>query len=443
MPKFPVHLAESIHEIWEGFVAGEYEPPPCPPKPVLREILEVASVASAIPEEGRYPKFNLIALQSASAGFDSWWRFDKPRTYDALQLRGIIPATDAKKSAIVVEWDTMGALSVAGLCDLGTSWHRARIGLSYRYSTPPRSLIVEIGRPGQIHVFQGQFRVGSLVDGVLDVGSGYVPTFALDEMANGGLADLDEKLLRPEVEPEREWAEFEFVAIKNIYISIINSIAASGHGGALIILPTATSAALDKLRIKYKYKSSDLSARFVSFVNARHQWMDNIEGLPSNEDSSAEAAFMRAESVRLDASTAEAWERLVECIRFTAQFAGCDGAVVLSRDLTVLGFGAEIHTELRGGAEVMNVISEMKREGRPLDVEAFGMRHRSAVKLVSQHEDVCILVASQDGPISAVWTSIMWEVGYAGKLSSEILDAPRRVLVRKGLRLANQNLPWM
>jgi hypothetical protein len=443
MPNFPAHLAESIHMIWDGFVAGDYKPPPCPPKVALQELLEVASVASAAPEEGRYPKFNLIALPAANAGSNCGWRFDEARKYDASQLRGLIPATDANKSAIVVEWDTAGSLYIAGLCDLGTSWRRARLGLAYRYNSPPHGLIVEIPRPGQIHVFQSEFRLGSLVDGVLDVGGGYAPTFSLDAMANGGLSDLSEKLCRPEIESERMWAAFEFIAIKNVYASIANSISASGHGGALVILPSHDSGALSDLRIKYRYKSSDLSARFVSFMNTRHRWMDLIEKLPRGKDLGAEAAAMREQTLLLDVSTAEAWESLVECIRFTAQFAGCDGALVLSRDLTVLGFGAEIRTELRGGVEILGVVSEMKSEGTSLDVESFGMRHRSAVKLVSHHNDACVLVVSQDGPVSAVWTSVMWDVCHDGRLSSEILEAPRRVLVRKGIRLANQNLPWM
>ena len=60
----------------------------------------------------------------------------------------------------------------------------------------------------------------------------------------------------------------------------------------------------------------------------------------------------------------------------------------------------------------------------PLDIERFGMRHRSAAKLVSQQSDYCVLVISQDGPISTIWSE-------DGKIN-----------VKKNFYLVNLNLPW-
>jgi len=38
-----------------------------------------------------------------------------------------------------------------------------------------------------------------------------------------------------------------------------------------------------------------------------------------------------------------------------------------------------------------------------LDSEQFGMRHRSAIKLCSQCDEIIVFVVSQDGGISLVW----------------------------------------
>jgi hypothetical protein len=122
-----------------------------------------------------------------------------------------------------------------------------------------------------------------------------------------------------------------------------------------------------------------------------------------------------------------AYEELVEASRFVAHLSGCDGAILISDDLNVLGFGVEIAAEPRDGTPVGavdNDFEEVNHKFRQLDVEHFGMRHRSALKLVTQEPNWRALVVSQDGPISAVW-SMRWTVVF-----------------RRGVNLVNMNMPW-
>lgn len=72
---------------------------------------------------------------------------------------------------------------------------------------------------------------------------------------------------------------------------------------------------------------------------------------------------------------------------------------------------------------VLSVERDFDTKKEPLDVEQFGMRHRSAVKYVSQTRDAVALIVSQDGPVTGIW----WD---------------DRVLVRSGTRLVNANIPW-
>jgi hypothetical protein len=67
----------------------------------------------------------------------------------------------------------------------------------------------------------------------------------------------------------------------------------------------------------------------------------------------------------------------------------------------------------------------MRKVYKPLNVEEFGLRHRSAIKLVSQKPEYYVLVISQDGPISVVWS-----------------DEDTLVNVRRGANLVNLNMPW-
>jgi DNA integrity scanning protein DisA with diadenylate cyclase activity len=122
---------------------------------------------------------------------------------------------------------------------------------------------------------------------------------------------------------------------------------------------------------------------------------------------------------------AQSQEQLVEAIRFAAKLSGCDGAIVVTEDLRLLGFGAEIRSELKRGVTAVEVLDDVRKLYRTLDIESFGLRHRSAIKLVSRKPKCCVLVISQDSAISFVWS-----------------DRPDVVSIKRGLNLINMNMPW-
>ena len=81
-----------------------------------------------------------------------------------------------------------------------------------------------------------------------------------------------------------------------------------------------------------------------------------------------------------------------------ASFAAVDGAVVLQRDLTLLGFGAEIlETKLPKENELIEYGKHP--HGKPDDkpLISFGMRHRSAYRFCQEAEGAIAFVVSQDG----------------------------------------------
>lgn len=409
-------IAKKVRERWNNLVAGQYVPPACPPLGVLTRIVEIINYAAGFPEEGRYPRFN-VTITLAGTDPERVWRFSHPRTATVAELRRVLPAVNPRKSAVHIEWQNDNSVHIVGIHDMGTSWHRARVGLEYRYETP-NAMLIEVERPNRFHIYQGQFRVATFSDGELDVAHGVPLTLFLHTPAEGGLSDLSERIVRPVEEPPREYFAFEFMALWNCYAAIVNSIVLAGHGGALILLPEHDAVETSLLRVKYRMREPGLANAFVSFINARHQSVDMICRRDSGEDIAPELLSHH------DATLGWALNDLVENVRLAAQFAECDGAVVLTRALEVLGFGCEIAAELEAGASVYEVTDETRKVRRPLNVEHFGMRHRSAVKLVSQYREAVVLVVSQDGPVSGVWGD------------------SEGIYVRRGLRLVNANLPW-
>jgi hypothetical protein len=409
-------VATHVIEGWNNVVTGGgYSAPPCPTAAVLRRILELLNYASGIPEEGRYPRFSVLAT-AAEQPVDGAWRLSNPRPVSVSELRRLLPATDAQKSALLIEWSPDDAIAIVGLVDMGTSWRRARLGLAYHYNAPP-NLIIEVERPNRFSIYQGQFRLGTFSDGELDTPRGLDMPLFLHAPTSAGLADLCTRLVRPKREPPKEYHSIEFTALWNCYASIANSIALASHGGTLILLASPEIDA-KTTRVKYGLRSSRLSDAFVAFMNARHRSADRY----FDQDMGKRVAA--GELAKLDREWQRRFEELVECIRFVARLAECDGAVVLNRSLDVLGFGCELTAPLAPGYTVLSKSEDFGSSVKPLDVEQFGMRHRSALKYVSQHPGAVALVVSQDGPISGIWA----ENG--------------SVLVRSGARLVNANLPW-
>jgi hypothetical protein len=85
-----------------------------------------------------------------------------------------------------------------------------------------------------------------------------------------------------------------------------------------------------------------------------------------------------------------------------ASLAKVDGAVVMTRDMRLLGFGAKI--EFNSGTDVP--VCKFKptpgvQEVVPLPLENLGgMRHQSAARFIMQNKDAVAIVVSQDRHVS-------------------------------------------
>jgi hypothetical protein len=373
-----------------------------------------------MPEEGRYPQFNVVAIPASktpeSTLLGQVWNFENLRPLSVDEIRRLAPAVDFKKSAILTKWDSR-QWYIAGLVDLGTSWAQARIGLQYHYHYP-QCLFLQVDRVGRLRVYQGQYLVATLVDGRLERRKVFEFPLALHGPAENGLKSIWREIAYPKIEEPREYENFQFIAFWNTLAALANCIAEDAHGGAIVIVSAKKLASAKGLRIKYPQNSSILRNAFITFMNVRHRVADYIVRAERGEKP------VKGELATAELELAEVHSHLVEATRFIARLAGCDGAIVITEDLRLLGFGAEIRSELKQGANIREVVDEMRKIYRPLDVEEFGLRHRSAIKLVSRNPKYCVLVVSQDGPTSVIWS-----------------EKDGVVNVRRGANLVNLNMP--
>lgn len=105
--------------------------------------------------------------------------------------------------------------------------------------------------------------------------------------------------------------------------------------------------------------------------------------------------------------------------QFISSLAAVDGAVVLTKQLKVLGFGAEIivaSPDVRNVRRVQDPEAKVFSE-RPID--SFGTRHRSALRLCTSFEEAMYIVISQDGFIRIIKRVephlYMWDASNLGR----------------------------
>lgn len=414
---FPSQLASVVTERWHSFVSRhDREPPALPEASTLRYILETAFFASLEREEGRALHFVLCCAPSARVVRDGSDEavplipFKPARPFTVDSIRSLAPAVSPGNAALLIRCpdthDDTQPVQIAGVLHIGADLARARAGRSFYYRPAPYTLTVDVRGPGELHVYQGGIKLAALRAGrVADqaIVSALEFVHANDILRNGERS-LWSRITEPEHEPGREWAEFQWMALLNTILSVVNGVREHGHGGT-VLLVSPDSAENLPVRIKYglEVDANFLDDRFVDFINARHrladaQWLreGNLDQAPDED------------KLALLGSAAFAAEReLADAADLVARLSAVDGALVLSSGLRVLGFGAEIVLDAVPPITAHEVSGDPLRsaEWPAVDSESFGMRHRSAIRFVAATADAAAFLLSHDGTASFCWKS--------------------------------------
>jgi hypothetical protein len=152
------------------------------------------------------------------------------------------------------------------------------------------------------------------------------------------------------------------------------------------------------LTFRYPFESDVARGRYRALLRRLFQ-----------ETSSRPAS--RSEKVQVDwqhflnteTETMEQIERSVFALsRLIANLSRVDGAVVLNKQLDLVGFGAEVSGQLHCPDTVWQAL-DLEAERRLLErADAVGTRHRAAYRFVSAHAEGLAIVISQDGAVRVV-----------------------------------------
>jgi hypothetical protein len=297
---------------------------------------------------------------------------------------------------------------------------RARSGRSFYHRPAPYALVVDVRDLGEMHVYRGGIKLAALKGGRLHdqlafSGLEFLP---VSGMLTQGIDALRPRLRRPAHEPERETSDFEWTSLLNTLLCIVNGVQEHEHGGTLLLVAPGAETGLP-IRMKYdiEERTSIVTDRFVDFVNARHELEEARRGAAGADVEAAGTIPHLRNAVYV------AEEDLADTADLAARLTAVDGAVVLTSDLRVLGFGAEIVLDASTPVRAFQVDGARRPEGWPaVDPESFGMRHRSALRCVAVSEGMAAFVVSQDGTVSFFWRQ------------------EGRVLIKRNVNTSNPNM---
>ena len=408
---FPADLAEQVLARWHTFVARHDQPaPPLPPPACLRLILDTAFFASFSREERRDLRFVLCCAPTTvipreGEGAVPVMRFESPRPLTPETLRSLAPAVNPTSAALLVrvpeEDSTSIACEIAGVLNVGSHLARARSGRAFYHRPSVHALLVDVRGAGDIHIYRGGIKLAMLESGRLQDQLAYsgLEFLPISDILAAGTDALRPRIQRPIPEPSRESADFEWTALLNTILCIVNGVKEHEHGGTVLLVAPGAETTLP-VRIKFGVDDGPcmVTDRFIDFVNARHR-------LTEARATYAATGGGREGVSHLKNATFVAEEELADAADLAARLSAVDGALVLRSDLSVIGFGAEIVLDTTQRVDAFEVTGHpLRSQDWPvIDSERFGMRHRSAVRCIASAEAAAAFVVSQDGTVTFMW----------------------------------------
>lgn len=398
---YPPDLARYVREHWpEGRVLAISDD-------LLREALAIAFHASLTSEEARPTRFRLLlmspdALPERGAPNEGVLRlvFDRTREATADELRQLAPSAPFETSLIGVA-PVEGKLRIWGLAHSGPAWLAPTWGGRSVVPNWTYDPIVHVTGPGHVAVrcagkLIGGLEQGALVDALMDVfDSEWLPA----------MFDHEREEVRREHAAHQAGAPIPTDAAPSLVGLVgqhmlrraIQLVLGARHGGLILIAdvpPGRPLAGLAGLSLKYRFEQSEPAHRYRTLLL---QMLDRLASGSTNP--SVDWADFAGDT-SLDLEKLE--NAIFEMSRVIAGLAAIDGAVVLDKGFSLLGFGAEVSSEIPAPARVWRALDQEGARREVNAVEDVGTRHRAAYRFVRQHKRGLAIVISHDGGVAFV-----------------------------------------
>ena len=409
------------------------EKPVFPNQTLLKMILDVVYHASFRTEESRRIAVRVAYLPPGITERNGKYHLmykpialTRPINFTVDEVMRLAPALDATRSMILVCPSELvlsegeHPLVIWGLYHQGSEWWRMLTGKESAAICPPNCLTVSSFSPGNITattlgrvIFR--LRDGQLQDTRLDwtsslgLSGGNVGSYfgdAVRLLYHDVCRTLGTTKYSDEEDTDQTPGFRYFLTLENI----ANITAERKHGGAFIFVPKKdyldSTSVKNSLAVKYRIDASNIWDELVSECVAEKRYYDLL--FPEREKHTSLTSMSDASASDLkslidwEQKMKSAEQKIAEFASFVSSLSLVDGAVVVTKRLEVLGFGAEITIDSPGPVDVRVAKEPFGKEYTKKPVTAYGTRHRSAFRLCGNFEDFLCLVISQDGTIRVV-----------------------------------------
>jgi Probable sensor domain DACNV len=341
----------------------------------LSSLIEVAFWAGLGSDEGRTTRVG-IALASPESFADAF-KLPAVVPYDSSHITKLAPAVPQDGCLLVSE--SNGGLGIWG------------IGRSRPIGD---TVTIEIFRPGTMQVGLGPFGTFAVLNGQ----SRWILGSTGIHLAADLQRVLQKKLPTDDIiETQAVWRE------SLALVELARMVVATGHGGIILIVPSETGDWENTLSpFEYRFEAPDTTIRDA--IRAPLRAISDQSRI-IHELSQATVSNEAKEFIFRNLSVQESvWrQRQSGLTRATASLAGVDGALVMTQDLRLLGFGAKI-VPSEDVKQVYIVDLPYSGNAGPSPLEKVGgTRHQSSARFAAANKDAAALVISQDRHVSLMF----------------------------------------
>lgn len=378
----------------------------------LLPVLETVYHASMTTDEGRATQLRVLFCDPSR--FAHPWiellprhvaiPFSLPRPFSEAELRRLAPATDATRVLVGIRKRApSGGLEIWGLVDLGDSWFKSQrrepIGGTIGVIQPPEELEISSTEPGHIAAFSKGRLLASLRGGRIVGPGGYTLWGGpISEFLDGPRQRLRSTVDagEDELQPGRR-----YTAMLERILYAVESI---GHGGAVLMVPQGWVQNGDRhlgpvLQIKYAMPDRRIWPLLLRGREVSRRYYELHAGF--YRDGGAVPFDLFHEYGGLDMQLKAIEVDLGNATRLIADLTAVDGAVVITDELELVGFGAEVTAPAPVLSQV-KVVEGEKAAAASVSIEAFGTRHRSVFRFCWNLPQCIGFIVSQDGGVKAV-----------------------------------------
>ena len=324
-----------------------------PSKDILEEICEVLLHTSSKREEGRYSSFRVCFVRPDAELLDTYiyartLMFEKPIEFEPMALHKLAPALNANMCYLALDVRE-SPIKAVGIIYAYTTWEKIMTLEATSGNRLPRIPNILVSGPGEMEACIGEaslarYESGSSFSFWTEV---FTESAVAEELRRGSSLSDEERL-------------------KVLYRVIWRGLQ-YGHGGHIFIVPYED---LEKDEINIKYR---LPASFPTLDDSSESYM----GIDRNK-------------------------QIVAYADFIAQLTTVDGAVLLTKNLDLVGFGTETRVDMKSKKKPsICFIEEDGTVDRSKAYEENGMRHRSSYSFCDENEGAVAIIMSQDGNVKA------------------------------------------